>query len=558
MTSFATPAINERGRGWLRFIWDKATTPDDWSSRGEPLPWWDRDSTAPMCTFPRFDLGETAYALPIYSDITPAWREVYTRIADELVGRHTTFWAAIDWLTLIGHDPAADRYPPEWLVFLPERLRGRYDAPGWTANGVAPWGLQPDPIGADGNLFFRGFFNLLLSAYEYVSGDSKWQRPFEMTGYRDRRFRWTHHEIAEFIHMQWRDRPQGPHCENTKIWPFCVSGAGLGLQLYDHLSGKNYHGVYEDWVGFAKKHYLRLDGRGRLEAFAFYYDPLEDEVCTFPRELTAYAALCITPYVLPQNRAFGEFLYEQSVELLGWNDPRKRLVHLIKDPRFVTAAQLIAREVGDSTTEARLREYSERQFEPRVFGDENDRFGWWFGRNELYPRGQLSALQMLCELGDPGAWSRVFNQPNLRKFDEPTVAGVDYPSLGVCEAWNDTQNGFLRVATYAATPSRRGARTTFQVRLLPDARAARVRCDGVDYPRWRVVGDDTIELECEIGDHRFEIALRGAIADDTTKPRHRGISVPAAAETGSESRAYVPAAPPTCAAPCCSTRGPTI
>ena len=102
---------------------------------------------------------------------------------------------------MIGHDPAADRYPPEWLVFLPERLRGRYDAPGWTANGVAPWGLQPDPIGADGNLFFRGFFNLLLSAYEYVSGDSKWQRPFEMTGYRDRRFRWTHHEIAEFIHM---------------------------------------------------------------------------------------------------------------------------------------------------------------------------------------------------------------------------------------------------------------------------------------------------------------------------------------------------------------------
>jgi hypothetical protein len=310
MTTSTTRAINERGRGWLRFIWEKATTPDDWSSRGEPLAWWDRDSTAPMCTFPRFDLGETAYALPIYCDITPAWREVYTRIADELVGRHTTFWAAIDWLTLIGHDPAAVRYPPEWLVFLPERLRGRYDAPGWTANGVAPWGLQPDPIGADGNLFFRGFFNLLLSAYAYVSGDSKWQRPFEMTGYRDRRFRWTHHEIAEFIHMQWRDRPQGPHCENTKIWPFCVSGAGLGLQLYDQVYEKDYHGVYEDWVGFAKKHYLRLDGRGRLEAFAFYYDPLEDEVCTFPRELTAYAALCITPYLLPQNRAFGEFLYE--------------------------------------------------------------------------------------------------------------------------------------------------------------------------------------------------------------------------------------------------------
>jgi hypothetical protein len=552
----ANHELNERSRGWLRFIWDKATTPDDWSSKGEPLAWWDRDSTAPMCTFPRFDLGETAYALPVYCDITPAWREVYTRIADELVGRHTTFWAAIDWLTLIGDDPAPDRYPPEWLVFLPERLRGRYSPPGWTANGVAPWGLQPDPIGADGNLFFRGFFNLLLCVYAYVSGDAKWQRPFAMTGYQDRRFQWTHGEIAEFIHLQWKDRPQGPHCENTKIWPFCVSGAGLGLQLYDKIQGNQYHVVYDDWVEFAKKHYMRLDRRGRLEAFAFYYDPIEDEVCTFPNELTAYAALVIVPYVLPQNRSFGEFLYEQSVSALGWNDPRKPLVNLVTDPRFLTGGQLIAREVGDSVTEKRIREHAEREFEPRSFGPENDRFGWWFGLKEPYPRGQLSALQMLCELGDSGAWSRVFNQPNLAKFDEPTVTGVDYPSLGVCEAWNDAESGDLRIATYAATPSKRGAGTTFRVTKLPDARAVRVRRDGADDPRWRAVGADTIEIDCEIGDHRFEIATRGPARDDTADRRRRSTAAPGpVVEAGNESRAYVPAAPPTCAAPCCTPRG---
>ena len=154
MTSFATPAINERGRGWLRFIWDKATTADDWSSRGEPHPWWDRDSTAPMCSFPRFDLNETAYALPIYCDVTPAWREVYTRIADELVGRHTTFWAAIDWLTLIGHDPAQDRYPPEWLVFLPERLRGRTHLAGpptvWRRGACSPTRSVPTATSSSG------------------------------------------------------------------------------------------------------------------------------------------------------------------------------------------------------------------------------------------------------------------------------------------------------------------------------------------------------------------------------------------------------------------------
>src|SRR5947208_8390164 len=35
------PAINRRTRGWLRFLWDKATTPDDWSSDGVPHQWWD-------------------------------------------------------------------------------------------------------------------------------------------------------------------------------------------------------------------------------------------------------------------------------------------------------------------------------------------------------------------------------------------------------------------------------------------------------------------------------------------------------------------------------------
>ena len=150
--------LDARARGWLKYIWDKATTPDDWSSSGDPHDWWDRHSTAPMCSLGRFDLHETGYVLPVMADLTPAWREAYTRIADGLVARYTTFQAAVDWLTMIGHDPDQANYPPEWMILMPEHLRGRYDAPGWTANGVKPWGLQPDPIGSDGLLMFRGLF----------------------------------------------------------------------------------------------------------------------------------------------------------------------------------------------------------------------------------------------------------------------------------------------------------------------------------------------------------------------------------------------------------------
>ena len=35
------PELNARARGWLQFLWRKATTPDDWSESGTPHPWWD-------------------------------------------------------------------------------------------------------------------------------------------------------------------------------------------------------------------------------------------------------------------------------------------------------------------------------------------------------------------------------------------------------------------------------------------------------------------------------------------------------------------------------------
>jgi len=505
MKSNPFPRLDERARGWLRFIWDKATTPDDWSINGEPHPWWDRYSTPPMCSLGRFDLHETGYVLPVMCDITPAWREAYTRVADELVARHTTFWAAIDWLTMIGHDPDQHRYPPEWLAVLPEHLRGRYDAPGWTANGVSPWGLQPDPIGSDGNNFFRGFFNMLLCFYRYVSGDDKWEQPFKMAGYQERLFEWDHHRLVSFMHDQWAERPQGVHCENTKIWPFCVSGAGLGLQLYDGLHGKHTNWVYDRWIEYARKHYLGLDRKGNLDWFAFYYDPLERSLCTLRDDVGAYAAIAITLYVLPQNRTFGAQLYEMAVRKLGWNDPKKPLLQLHPDPRWLTLGTITARELGDSITEAHLRQLAEASFEPKFFGPDGDHFGWWFKFGESWPRGQLSSLMVLSELGEPGAWSRVFKQPNLAKFSEPTVSGVDYPTLGISQCWNDPNDGVLWVETYCATRSKRGAATTWRVSGLPNPAAVRVTMDENEFGGWSISGDDAIEIRSDVDTHRFRI-----------------------------------------------------
>jgi hypothetical protein len=505
-----------------------------------------------MCSFPRFDLAETAYILPVLADRTPAWREVYTRIADELVGRHTSFWAAIDWLTLIGQDPNRHRYPPEWLAYLPPHLQGRYDPPGWTANGVEPWGLQPDPIGSDGNLFFRGWFNLLLSIYRYVAGDEKWEAPFRVAGYREQTFEWTHYRIAEFLNAQWKDRPQGPHCENTKIWPVCVSSAGLGLKLYDQVAGSEFHGVYDEWVEFAKRHYLRLDGRGGLASFPLYYDPLEEVLCHFPGQATGLAALLVTPYVLPQHPEFGEFLYREGARLVGWSDPRKPVL-MTPDPRLLVIGHLVAREVGDDVTEKRLRERIDEICEPRTFGEDDDRFGYWFGTGENWPRGQLASLLLLSEAGEPGAWRRVFNNPEYaRRFREPTVEGVDYPTLGISEAWNDTDRGELHVSTYAATPSRRGEETTIRVTSLPNADVS-VFFEGAPYPRWRPLEDREIEIELPVGEWELRIATRGERRPDRTPGRVVGEGVGAATAGGGDTvapRSYQPTAAK-CTAGCC-------
>ena len=511
------PRLDERARGWLRFIWDKATTVDDWSVEGEPHVWWDRYSTPPMCSLGRFDLHETGYTLPVMCDLTPAWREVYTEIADELVARHTTFQAAIDWLTMIGHDPNQANYPPEWLAVLPEHLRGRYDSPGWTANGVKPWGLQPDPIGSDGNNFFRGFFNLLLCFYRYVSGDGKWEQPFKVAGYQNRLFEWDHHQLVSFMHDQWAERPQGVHCENTKIWPFCVSGAGLGMQLYDGIHGTITDWVYERWFDYARDHYMGLDHKGNLEWFAFYYDPLEKSMCSLRDDVGAYAAIAITLYVLPRDRAFATMLYEMAVNKLGWNAPTKPLLQLHPDPRWLTLGIITARELGDDVTETRLRKVAENTFEPRFFGPDGDHFGWWFNFGEDWPRGQLSSLMVLSELGTPGAWSRVFQEPNLEKFAQPTVSGVDYPSLGLAQCWNDLDDGVLWVETYCASASKKGATTKFTVSGLPDPKAVHITVDGESFDGWSVSGKNKIEIRTDVAPHQFRI-MTGFTAQNHTFP----------------------------------------
>ncbi|MBA2591943.1 MAG: hypothetical protein H0U97_06635 [Gammaproteobacteria bacterium] len=68
--------------------------------------------------------------------------------------------------------------------------------------------------------------------------------------------------------------------------------------------------------------------------------------------------------------------------------------------------------------------------------------------------------------GGPGSWYRLYNEPNLKKFHQPTVSGIDYPTVGVGQAYYDESLGALMVALLPGDEKKTGGKTTFKVTNL--------------------------------------------------------------------------------------------
>ena len=112
---------------------------------------------------------------------------------------------------------------------------------------------------------------------------------------------------------------------------------------------------------------------------------------------------------------------------------------------------------------------------------------------------------ILSEIGEPGAWTRVYNGRYAPQFHLPTVEGVDFPSLGISEAYNDEVAGELHVTTYAATSADSGNKTSWRVSQLPDPESLTVYYDGSIFTDWRRIENKSIEINSTIGTHRFRI-----------------------------------------------------
>ena len=222
-------------------------------------------------------------------------------------------------------------------------------------------------------------------------------------------------------------------------------------------------------------------------------------------KLAGYGTLAPLFYLYPQAPEFGRELYESGIQQLGWNSRKDNFVQPIDDPRWLSLVLMLSRELGDVTTEQRLSSVAEREFGLNFFDDDPDRFAWRFGLEEPYPRGQLNGVMILSEIGEPGAWTRVYNGRYAPQFHLPTVEGVDFPSLGISEAHNDEAAGQLHVTTYAATSANSGNKTSWRVSQLPDPESLTVYRDGSVFTDWRRIENKSIEINSTIGTHRFRI-----------------------------------------------------
>ena len=164
--------------------------------------------------------------------------------------------------------------------------------------------------------------------------------------------------------------------------------------------------------------------------------------------------------------------------------------------------------MGDTDTADAMARWIEAKYQP-LRDRERGEFAYGFGFNETWPRGQYNAWVMPSHLvTHPGHWRGIFQRPNVAKFAQPTVEGIDFPSVRVRVAYYDAARKRLDVELAAGIPDAVGRPMEFRVtRLSRGARYTVVANDapGAEQP----ATDGTIAIRTTIGPQRFSVHLNG-------------------------------------------------
>jgi hypothetical protein len=169
-------------------------------------------------------------------------------------------------------------------------------------------------------------------------------------------------------------------------------------------------------------------------------------------------------YLAPQRPDVARTAWTLGATLTGALDPaRADDIAMLDNPALAVTLVQLAGEFADDATKQRIWRAADEHFQPSWDVDRGElTFG--FGLGEEHARGQWNARAMSgWACSGPGAWSDVFNRPNLAKFDEPTVTGVDFPRVALSRADWDAGTATLHLAAHPQNASVRDTRTTVRV-----------------------------------------------------------------------------------------------
>ena len=164
----------------------------------------------------------------------------------------------------------------------------------------------------------------------------------------------------------------------------------------------------------------------------------------------------------------------------------------------------MAKEFDDKAVYAKIMAHAEDNYEP-TWDTSLQRVHLEIRTRTNPIQGASTMAQMAtAEACTPGAMARIYDAPNLRKFLEPTVYGVDFPTVCLSQAYYDVDRRCLVISMDAGLPSAAGQPTSFRVNNV-EAQRCKVTVDGQPSQDWRIVNDE-LEIITTVAPHTFVIS----------------------------------------------------
>jgi hypothetical protein len=546
------PSLSEDALGALKLAWRWVNVQDDWSKDGEVAENWDRWTGWPYMAKLTYDLTYIVRLAGKIAQEIPAWREVCGEIAEKCVDRMFQYASWCDWVEQPGLDPNVGRYPALYYKHtIPRGYAGVMNAPGYAGNGVSTamdglaqsfgWapttGFQnlpgrlggsnrtpyfpqhspavgrvfdPDPVYGNGssNMMYKGYALEQFALLKSISGSTKFDGKQRLVYDDEIQYEYSFDDFARILSEQMAtpfDSNGSPlafgvDCEVGKAFPACISVGGIGTELWDRIHGTDYVGSYLSWLEFGHNWIAGgADPNGPVDWCVPYYardilynmDLPEQSVPLF-WTATAYQ-------ISVHDRPFAERIYEGAIKKYGRYHEDGAL-QLCIGPEFVgplvlsdlwaeCAALACAHEFGDTERHEALKLHMDKNY--AMTRQDGESF-YTFGLDEPWPRGIPNHIVSWTWAGGPGSLKRLYTEPNLDKFLQPTVEGVDYPTLTLQQAHVDS-GGVLHIATAAGSPAAEGQATRFRVTQLVD-RERSVTCNGAPCGDWTTISPTEIEI----------------------------------------------------------------